>query len=61
MYGVRLAHTSIPPAAAVSNPIYIPTEVGTVGFTVEPEKYIAPDVILLVVRIDLFTVRIARF
>ena len=57
MYGVLKVQISIPPVAALSNPIYTPLDVGVVGFTVGPEQYIAPDVILLVVRIESVTVR----
>ena len=57
MYGELLQQISIPPAEALSNPIYTPATDGTVGFVVVPEHKMAPQVILLVVRIKLFNVR----
>ena len=53
-------HISIPPAAALSNPIYTPATVGAVGFVPDPEHEIGPHVILLVVRVELFNVREAE-
>ena len=41
-----LVQISIPPVAALSNPMCTPTDVGMIGSTVEPEQYIAPSVII---------------
>ena len=47
-----LAHISIPPTDALSNPIYTPASDGDVGFVADPAHEMAPHVIALVVRVD---------
>ena len=50
----------IPPGAALSNPIYTPAGDGTAGFLDDPVHEMAPHVIALVVRVELFNVREAE-
>ena len=60
MYAEELRQISIPPAAALSNPIYPPAANGTVGLVDDPVHEMAPHVIALVVRVDFFNVREAE-
>ena len=50
----------MPPAAALSNPIYTPAADGTVGFVDDPAHEMAPHVIALAVRVELFDGREAE-
>ena len=60
MYGKLLQQISIPPAAELSNPTYTPATDGWVGFVDDPVHEMAPHVIALVVRVELFNVRDAE-
>ena len=60
MYGEKLQHISIPPAAALSNPTNTPANDGWVGFVPDPVHEMGPHDIPLVVRVDLFNVRDAE-
>ena len=51
MYAEELRQISIPPAAALSNPIYPPAANGTVGLVDDPVHEMPPHVIALVVRV----------
>ena len=56
MYYVQLAHRSIPHAAALSIPIYTPTNVGVVVFVPDPAHEMAPHVMSLFVNVEFATV-----
>ena len=60
MYIEELTQIVMPPAAAISNPIHTPAADGTVGFVDDPVHEMAPHVIALVVRVELFNVRDAE-
>ena len=60
MYAEELTHMFIPPAAALSNPIYTPAADGTVGFVDDPAHEMASHVIALAVRVELFDGREAE-
>ena len=57
MYAEVLTQMFIPPAAALSNPIYTPAVDGTVGFVDDPVHEMAPHVVAWVVRVELFNLR----
>ena len=57
MYAEEPSHIFIPPAAALSNPIYTPAADGTVDFLDDPVHEMAPHVIALVVKVELFNVK----
>ena len=56
LYAEELTHISIPPAAALANPTYTPATDGAVGCVDDPVHEMAPHVIALVVRVELFNV-----
>ena len=60
MYAEELTHMFIPPAAALSNPIYTPAADGTVGFVDNTAHEMAPHVLALGVRVELFDGREAE-
>ena len=60
MYAEVLTQMFIPPAAALSNPIYTPAADGTVGFVDDPAHEMASHVIALAVRVELFDGREAE-
>ena len=60
MYAEEPTHISMPPVAALPNPTYTPAADGTVGFVDDPVHEMAPHVIALVVRVELFNVRVAE-
>ena len=57
MYIEELTQIVMPPAAGISNPIHTPAADGTVGLVDDPVHEMAPHVIALVVRVELFYVR----
>ena len=60
MYAKLLQQISIPPAAALSNPIYTPAVDGCYGFVPGPVHEMGKHVIPLIVRVELFNVKDAE-
>ena len=57
MYCVLLEQISIPPTAALFNPIFTPATAGVVGFVPDPVHDMGPYVLPLVVRVELDNAR----